>query len=719
MGCLWRWAVLGIWLAGGVALAGEWRGVFSWTPDQVGYEEQDGFERIRLAGGELPEDEPGTPWVPSRFIQVLLPAGVRAETVTVAVEETRLRTGMRVLPVQPPQRLSAPLAAATPPQDEAYRSTQRYPGRSAELLGTHHLRGFTLASVRLNPLGYLPATGELFLVTRMEVVIEYTPEAPADGGLPPAPMFADLVAGLVVNPEDLPAAAGDEAAGGGVDYLIITSAALSNSFQALAAHRGGHNGLAARVVTTEDIAATYDGTKPSGGSDLQTKIRQCIAAHVQTGGTVYVVLGGDNTVVPDRDCRVTCGSDTANDMPTDLYYGGLDGTWDANTNGVYGEPIADAGTEEADMAVDVIVARIPVRTAAQADGYIGKLIRYETEWPPAGLPRKLLLDGTQLWTSHTGDERPADLVGDGLSEFRAHSPVSDAEVWLRRMWRDQLSTNAPELTVRQLHDTLTSWDGATAGDYVQSAANLAARLNEGWNHVYVGTHGGNTVWGMESGSFGTGAAAGLSNWTVHVYTMACLTGAFDTAEPSLSEAFVRNAAGGALAYMGCSRYGWGSPGSYRGGPSMDYAYEFYRQVYERRRETVGEAFVEHKLAKISACGYKGANRWVQFGLNLQGEPLVALRRADLVLGDEPFWFRAVALDGRVVLRWPDPHTCGLSNQTVLIRHGLGAYPGHTNDGTRVYQGTDQMMIHSNRPAGQPNYYTVWVSHDGATFIEPP
>jgi len=83
------------------------------------------------------------------------------------------------------------------------------------------------------------------------------------------------------------------------------------------------------------------------------------------------------------------------------------------------------------------------------------------------------------------DLRPSDLIGDGLSEFREHSPVSDAEVWSRRLWRDLIRSNAVPPTVGHFYDTLTSWDASTPGDYVQTAANLtvtagnAPGLNDG------------------------------------------------------------------------------------------------------------------------------------------------------------------------------------------------------------------------------------------------
>lgn len=622
--------------------------------------------------------------------------------------------------------------APTGPNPVYYSRNALFPASLAVAGETHRVRGYQFVSVRLNPVRYNPVTRELFLATRLTLTIRYKAAARAaayysDRAGGPADLFADAVLNLVINPGQpgwadahRPAASRSDVPAAAVDYLIITSTALSNSFQALASHRASVNALSTRIITTETIDATYDGTRPDGGSDQQTRIRNCVVDFVRNHGATYVILGGDNTIVPDRDCYVSCGSYTCSDMPTDLYYGGLDSSWDENANGVYGEANYSGGVaDEGDLGFDVIVARLPIRTAAQADAYINKLKDFELNNPPLGFAKRFIMLGDMLWDSYSGAGRPSDACVDGHSEFQQHDPVSDDEIWMRRMVRDGIRSNFTDVAMSYFFDSLTSWDSATPGDYLQSSANVSARFNQGWNNVYFGTHGSYTSWGLESGSFGTSSAAALTNRTALVYTMACLTGGFDAADPSLSEAFLRNGSGGALVYMGCSRYGWGSPGSWRGGPSMDYAYEYYRQVYVLDRPSVGRAFAEHKLARAAYCTYNGADRWVQFGMNLQGDPLVPLMKPDIVLGDDPFWFNAMGLTNSVYLRWPNPHTCGISNQTVMVRSRTDRYPTNLTDGTLLYTGTNTVYQHSALTPGQPRYYTIWVSQDGVNFIDPP
>ena len=403
----------------------------------------------------------------------------------------------------------------------------------------------------------------------------------------------------------------------GVDYLIITTDALKPTFQTLADHRAAFDGFATEVRTIASITGAY------GGVDTQAKIRACITDYFTTQNLQYVVLGGDNTVVPTRSCKVSSGSSTETNMPTDLYYSGLDGTWDENGNGVYGEADTAAG-DEGDLAYDVVVGRIPVETASQAAGYINKVISYDNN-PPLSIARKFIMSGNEAWDKYTDASRPSDLLNDGHLQFadRNHPAASDVEIWVRRAYRDNVQAKVwSATTLGCLFDSLTSWDTSTAGNYAASSANMKTRFSEGWNFSLNFTHGNTTVIGAEGDSFSSSTAASMTGMMIHFYTGACLSGAFDKAEPSLSEAMLRNPNGGCLVYLGCSRYGWGSPGSTVGGPSAAYMTSWLTCVFGNRTPVSGKAFADHKQAKAGNCASNGANRWIQFGLNFQGDPAI-------------------------------------------------------------------------------------------------
>jgi hypothetical protein len=592
--------------------------VFNFSTNDLILGEDAGFRTVALPGCESPEAEPGTPRLPALFQQIELPSGVETAAVSYSVSEVLVGTGLTLYPVQPAIALSDTNSVFVGPDVAAYASTNRTPSDAVEQWGAvARRRGSCMLPVRINPLRYVPSSGELFLCTEIEVALEYSETSTA----------------TVLST--------DSATADVVDYLVITSSGLSSAFETLTDHRETFNGYSTEIVTTDWIASIYDTTRPDGGSDTQTAIRNCIADYVATKGTTYVVLGGDDTIVPDRDCYciVNASSDSPSEddtIPTDLYYAGLDGTWDDyDSDGTYGEADVDDVTsqDEGDLYADVYVGRIPVRTSAQALAYINKVVDYEND-PPANVQGKLLASGHFLWNSYTNDDRPTDTMYDGHLplDIVIHPSVEEEEMWLRRAVRDCIQPYWDPKRVCYMFTTLTSWDTTEAGTYSACGSNLATKYSEGWQFVFNATHGSATALSAEandsgtSDSFNTTDAASLTDLVVVFNTMACISGGFDKTDPSMSEAMLRNANGGALVYLGCSRYGWGSadaaPASdtSTGGTSCLYMREFMDVLFGDQIYDVGELFYTHKENYGGNGTSNGAKRWVMFGLNLQGDP---------------------------------------------------------------------------------------------------
>ncbi|MCK4681386.1 hypothetical protein KAT82_09670, partial [bacterium] len=164
--------------------------------------------------------------------------------------------------------------------------------------------------------------------------------------------------------------AGPRASRGEVDYLIITSSSYESTFQALADWKA-QKGLTTEVVTTTWVYSNYVGV------DEQDQIRNCIIDYYENKGTMWVLLGGDTGVVPARTVyAMTSGVGGAPDedqIRCDLYYGDLDGTWDASGNGTYGQISLD----EIDMYADVFVGRAPVDNTTEAARFVNKVLTYE------------------------------------------------------------------------------------------------------------------------------------------------------------------------------------------------------------------------------------------------------------------------------------------------------------------------------------------------------
>lgn len=625
------WSCLAL-LWAGIAGAAEVSVDFAFSAADVERVAAGEYVVVGLADGSSVVDEVGAPSIPAKFANILIPAGAQNVSITASGEGTLLAEDVVPYPAQPRSPKSKAKPAFVPANDR-YASAEAWPAEIATAQGDHDMQGYQFVSVRVNPLFYVGAEKKLYLRETVTVTVTYDAAVATKSILPKqASLFGPLVDSLVVNPSDAATfapAVKTVAPKAALDYLIITSTALSNAFQQIADYRSSAAGgsYSTRVITTNTIGADYSGV------DIQAKIRACISNSVATLGTTMVLLGGDDTIVLDRNCKVAVGADVETEMPTDLYYSGLGGTWDNDGDAIYGET-----TDKVDLAWDVVVGRLPVRTVAQVTNYLNKVQTYEAGW---SVTNKLMLGGPYAWDTWTGTARPSDdVTGDGHAGFRstspAHDSVSDSEAWLRRLYRDGIRTYWPA-TVGIMCDTITSWDTTFCGSYLQSSANTSSKFNQNWTHLMFSGHGAPQEWGLESGSFNSTAASSQTGLTAFVYTDACLTGAFDknsitldgygyTTEPCLAEGFLRNVRplGGALAYMGCARYGWGSPGSYDGGPSTVYAYKFYKRMYETTNRTLGVAFAMHKADMASLCGTDDSERWIQFGLNLLGDPALKM-----------------------------------------------------------------------------------------------
>ncbi len=93
--------------------------------------------------------------------------------------------------------------------------------------------------------------------------------------------------------------------------------------------------------------------------------------------------------------------------------------------------------------------------------------------------------------------------------------------------------------------------------------------------------------------------------------------------------------------------------------------------------------------------------------------------ADVASPLATFTFRAFALTNNAVLRWTSPVACGLATNTVMLRSSITNYPDSITNGTLVYEGASNCFEHTGLANGVTNYYTIWVSDDGVTYIPPP
>ena len=430
--------------------------------------------------------------------------------------------------------------------------------------------------------------------------------------------------------------------GSRLDYLIVTNESLKDSFIPLLDWKKD-KGLFAKIVTVEEIDSCYQ------GNDLPYKIKLYLHDLYERFGLQYVLLGGDDTIVPVRGCY---GEVSANDsehidyeIPTDLYYSCFNGnfSWRVNNNHLYGLPDANI-----DLMPQIYISRLPVRNHQEVTAATSKIISYEKK--PL-FHNKMLLTGVKLF-GYCDDTKTFSDSDAKLCNMRAKS--------IDPYWQGSID---------MFCDTYTDFPGYW--DYDVTATNLQDRLETGYDFVSVLTHGAVTHWKMEfKSNYSYSFAETLYNLghTI-ITTSACWTNAFDSNagwqahDPCLGESFIRNENSGVVAYIGSSRYGWeyiSSDGEL--GPSLEYESRLYKSLLNNKikDKSLGSLVANAKYSLASRCKSNGAFRWLQFAINPMGDPEMQLytTRPEEITG-----FNFQRNGGKIQL-FSDIDSCRISIRTI-------------------------------------------------------
>lgn len=544
-----------------------------------------GYDVIRYGDLELSR-EIAAPQVPVKLVRLALPPGKRIASVTIEELDSEELEGWYVLfPTQAPQPLSHPEVEFIEPADQFYSSTDLFPSEVVQVASRGYFSGYNIGTLLVHPVQYSPVRQKLIFHSRIVIRIFYE-----DSGRLPLPyrtttysesIHRSALTKLVENPRflKLPAVrmASAPSALPPEDhlYVIITSDALASSFEPLAYWKN-KKGLSAEIVTTTWIYANYSGV------DDQAKIREFVKDAYQNWGTLWVLLGGDTNVVPERvayamDCEM---GPSDNDIPCDLYYADLDSDWNENGNSVYGEL-----DDNVDMYSDVFVGRASVEDAAEASTFVDKVLTYEMG-SPGGHELDMLFLAEILWSN----------------------PYTDASI--NKDYIDDLYVPDRFDPITKLYES--------AGNESPSSAITA--LNEGQNIVNHDGHAGYTVMGVGTGYLDNSDMDALTNGPEYslLFSIGCWPAAFDY--DCIAEHFVSNPNGGGVAFVGNSRYGWGSPGNPKYGYSNRFDQQFFKALFDNGIYHIGNTLAAAKAAYVVFSGQENVYRWCEYQVNLLGNP---------------------------------------------------------------------------------------------------
>lgn len=542
------------------------------------------------------ENMPCLPYYP---ISVYIPGGNQYVDAELRYNQTLVFNNCTLAPA--PKSVTTSQLLQDEPSRVSLFDKDVYPKNNMRYVGKSQVGEACILYFKICPFTYDNRSKRLFLLTNIQLdvlledVMGVTSEDSDNSYSVDNPMIKDLV----LNPEDIyfggltvPDASRP------LDYLILTNRELAGAFTKLAEWKK-QKGVWTEIMTIEDVERIYDGDSP------QKKIKQCLFDMYLHRGLKYVLLGGDDTIIPVRYCKSRRRFKDGTDIPTDMYYScfGQPFDWDANGNGIYGEP-----SDSIDMLPSIYLSRVPVRTFPDAENFADRIMSYEKMPTPSVWNNKMLMCGHKLENYKNGHS-DSELKGDKL--YNDH---------IKALWNGER---------KKLYDTYNDfgyervWWGA-----------IQEQLSTGYAFADFIMHGAPWCFAMDNdGHYDTNDASGLTNpgYTI-ITTNACSTNAFDDSvlgeeyqDPCLSESLIRNANSGVIAYLGCSREGW----YYRGlnwektlGPSLQYESRFYNNLFSTQYEDKnwGKIVALSKAELIANCESDNELRWVQFGLNPIGDP---------------------------------------------------------------------------------------------------
>ncbi len=553
---------------------------------------------------------PGAPALPTYGVKLLLPPGETATSVRVIPGDPVLLTSSAQVA---PNQAQVPFSyegqiEIFEPDPAIYQRDQLYPEELATTAKTQFYRGHGLACFLLQPVQYNPLRGEVWWYPHLRVHLTTNADEEA------ATSFQELYRGddvtasqlykMVDNIAQLDAyPADDESRIEDMDMVIITNSALQASFQTLADFNN-RRGIHTFIETTSWIYANVD------GSDNQERIRNYIVDCYQNLGIEYALLGGDGdpsgggNIIPRRGVYVTTHytvRETDTNLPCDLYYGGLDGNWNSDGDGQYGEETP----EEADFIAEVHVGRAAVDNTSEATNFVNKHIAYQQS-PVVNDCDEVLLAGELLWDD------------DGGTWTFGRTYMEELRLGSSNHGYTTVGIDNPG-AVGTLYDQYDYYPGEWS-----ALSHLKPLLNGGVNYLnHLGHCNYNYMARFYNSDITTGNFTnnGVNHGFYIVYSQGCICGEFDNPnDDCISEYWTAHISTGAVAIISNSNYGWGYHYSTRGS-SQYFDREFVDAIYGEDITGIARANDDSKVDCLPwITGDDMANRWCALELNLFGDP---------------------------------------------------------------------------------------------------
>ncbi len=556
------------------------------------------------------------PSLPAKRAHILIPQGSHVKEILASSGDCIcLGSGFLVEPCSTPlpyshMRDSMPIVV---PDKNIYSSKDIFPGKLFTNVGTYCFRGYEILVLMIHPVQYIPSTGELFYYNEITIDVETI----EDGSINPLYRGLEIDEQEVMQKVDNPyvtdtytvnpsRALSSES----YDLLIITIDDFKAGFEPL---KQAHelNGLNTLIYSVEDIYTNYTGV------DKPQMIRNFIIDAYMNWSIEYVLLGGDDVyvydhyIVPTRGLYVTSHGChiTEGDMPSDFYYGCLDGTFNYDCDDRWGEPTDGKNGGDIDMLAEVYVGRACVGKISEVENFVDKTIAYMNI--PCDDPyfKEVLWVGEYLGFSGIADfgSNYKDEMINGSSEHGYTTVgVPNDEYNISKLY----DRDWPDFDIH--HPWSSGWPTSELVNRINNNIHFINHLGHGWYEHCMGLYNTNVY--------------DLTNEKpCFIYSQSCMAGGFDQ-DDCIAETFTVKTTYGAIAGVWNARYGVGVYNS-TDGPSQRFDREFWDAVFGENITVMSKANQDSKEDNLYRIN-EMFMRWCYYQLNYFGDPAIAFFNDD-------------------------------------------------------------------------------------------
>jgi len=560
------------------------------------------YNRVHLNG--LPVSEKiGEPKLPVKPIRILLPYSTVVEKINIETSEEKIVENFEEYDIE-----LGGLSRSFNSNDynkiiPNYKKNLVYPDKLFNDLGVQCLNGYMILYVNIHPVRYLGSTNTLYYNDEITISVETKDQTNSDY----LQKFDERqkIMDLVINPEVInsyPDEGNTCSFGSNIyDYVIITTEDLKNSsgeytFYDLISQREDQ-GLSCTIKTVEEIKQEYPGV------DTQEKIRNFIKDAYSNWDTKWVLLGGDVEYVPIRLLYDIDGFEKdETHITSDVYYQCLDGDYNYDGDGDWGEEFDGVNGKTIDLLAEVYVGRAPVDDSLDLSSFVEKTLSYEnSDWDEDEYLRNVLSAGEDLWTGPGGD-------GSGYVEL-CIDYQTDYDM-------DTYGIPSDIYDITKLYEVNQVWSDDDVINVIDNGVSII-------NHVGHGT----SVAAMKLSRSEIDDLSNIGKYCLF-YTQACHSGQLEKHDECFAERWVNAPRKGGFAAIMDTGYGYGSTNSYDGADNR-YAREFFDALYSpsERISRIGEANQDSKEDNIWHIDERNMYH-AYYNTILLGDPYVSIKGAE-------------------------------------------------------------------------------------------